>query len=356
MTARIPVPPGRPRGAREDTPGDARPSQAHPLPSAVAGLRLPPVLLRLGMSQLGRHVLNPRLPWQAQRRRLELVLRASPLPPGTTIREQMVNGVAAEVVMAVPAGAGPAGGQPAGAVPGRAGPAVVHFHGGGYCVGSPRMARVWAAHLSARLGGRVVLPRYRLAPEHPYPAALGDARAAVSAILAETGRGSVVLSGDSAGAGLALAVVLALREAGEPLPAGCILMSPWLDLSRDRGASPALVRRDVVLSPNWLDSCARAYARPQDWADPLVSPLRAGHAGLPPLLIQSASDDLLSPDATDLAASASAAGVPVTFTTWPRMWHDFALQPGLLSAATDAVSQAAWFVASVSGWHRGHRR
>ena len=132
------------------------------------------------------------------------------------------------------------------------------------------------------------------------------------------------------------------------LPAGCILMSPWLDLTADRWARPALVRKDLLLNPPWLEACAAAYADPTRWPDVAVSPLRAGHGGLPPLLIQAASDDLLAPDAELLATSASAAGTDVTYTRWPDMWHDFALLPGLLSAADSALSQAAWFVTTVT--------
>jgi acetyl esterase/lipase len=121
-------------------------------------------------------------------------------------------------------------------------------------------------------------------------------------------------------------------------------MSPWLDLGHDRRADPDLVRRDVILSPGWLEACARAYATPAAWTDPSVSPLHATHAGLPPLLIQAGADELLAPDAGRLAASASAAGVDVTYTQWPRRWHDFMLQPGLVAAADSALAQAAWFL------------
>ena len=157
-----------------------------------------------------------------------------------------------------------------------------------------------------------------------------------------------MVSGDSAGGGLALALILSLRDGGEDLPAGAILLSPWLDLGRDRRADPDLVRSDVLLSPSWLAACARAYAAPAVWDDPLVSPLRASHAGLPGLLIQAGTDELLAPDAALLAASASAAGVDVTYTSWPRRWHDFALQPGLLAAADSALAQATWFVARLT--------
>jgi len=291
------------------------------------------MLMRLGARQLGRRVLDPGLPWEVQRRRLDQVTRGAPVPRGTTVAETVMNGVRAEVVTS--------GGAP----PERT---VVHFHGGGYCVGSARTARTWAAHLSARAACRVVLPEYRLAPAHPHPAALDDARSVMSSLLGDVAPASVVVSGDSAGGGLALSVLLALRNGSEKLPAGCILVSPWLDLSRDLREHPELVRRDVLLSPGWLEACAAAYAPRPDRADPAVSPLLAAHGGLPPLLIQAGSDELLAPDAERLAARASAAGVDVTYTRWPGMWHDFALQPGLLAAADSAVSQAAWFVETVT--------
>jgi len=299
----------------------------------ASSLRLPPALMRPGIRQIGRRVLDPALAWEVQRSRFDQVMRTSLMPRGTSVTASMLDGVPAEVVTAATA---------------RPGRTVVHFHGGGYCLGSARMMRTWAARLSAQAGCRVVVPEYRLAPGHAYPAALDDARAALNALLTEADPASIVFSGDSAGGGLALALILAMRDAGDPLPAGCILLSPWLDLTIDRRARPALVRKDLLLSPSWLEACATAYADPSQWRDTKVSPLRAGHKGLPPLLIQAASDDLLAPDAELLATSAATAGADVTYTRWPEMWHDFALLPGFLSAADSALSQSAWFVTTVA--------
>jgi epsilon-lactone hydrolase len=302
---------------------------------------VPAAVMRLGVGQLGRRCLDPALPWSVQRVRLDRVANAVPLPRGTAVHERMLGGVRAEEVSAR--------GVSSASTAASAVRTVVHFHGGGYCTGSAHTTRLWAAHLSAGAGCRVVLPEYRLAPEHPFPAALEDARAVLAALSEEAEPGSLVVSGDSAGGGLALALLLARRDEGVRLPAGCILLSPWLDLGRDRRTDPDLVRRDVLLSPGWLDACARIYADPSAWADGQVSPLHAEHGGLPPLLIQAGTDDLLAPDAETLAASASAAGVEVTYTRWPRMWHDFMLQPGLLAAADSALAQSAWFVTKLLG-------
>ena len=305
-------------------------------------MRVPAPLFRLGARQVGRRVLNPDLPWEVQRRRLDLLVGSWPLPRGTSVTKTTLNGVPAEVVTTSQ----------------RAAAIVVHFHGGGYCVGSPAEARNWAARLSARAGCRVILPAYRLAPEHPFPSALQDARAVLSAVLGEAAGSPVVMSGDSAGGGLALATLLvppgtgdsaAGLAAGVPAVSGCILLSPWLDLAADRAAAPELVRRDVVLRPAWLQACARAYAPTEDLADPSISPMNAGLGGLPPLLIQSGADDLLAPDAERLALGARAAGVEVTYTRWPGLWHDFVLQPDLVAAADSALTQVSWFVKRLSG-------
>jgi len=307
-------------------------------------VRVPPAVVRAGARQVVRRVLNPRLPWEVQRRRLDKIMGSWPLPRGTSVTKTAWKGVPVEIVT------GPASDTAA--------VTVVHFHGGGYCVGSPAEARDWAARLSARAGCRVVLPEYRLAPEHPFPAAVDDAREVMSAALGDAAPGTVVVSGDSAGGGLALGIALTLPGLASPGStdgtdgtarlAGCILLSPWLDLTADWTAVPELVRRDVVLSPAWLEACARAYVPTGDRAHPMVSPLYADLGGLPPLLIQCGTDDLLAPDSERLAARAEAAGVDVTYSRWPGMWHDFTLQPDIIAAGDSALAQAAWFVGRVS--------
>jgi len=309
---------------------------------SLRSVRVPPAVFRIAARQLSRRSLDPALPWEVQRRRLDQLTRTAILPHGTVVTDEVFGGVRADVVTVPAASPGALQGSPGPR------PTVIHFHGGGYCTGSTRMARSWAAHLSAASGCRVILPEYRLAPEHPYPAGLDDARAVIEALTADAKGGPVVISGDSAGGGLALALILSLRDEGRELPSGCILLSPWLDLARDRRAIPDLVRRDLLLTPEWLAACARAYAGSTPSTDPLVSPLGAAHGGLPPLLIQAGTDEMLAPDAELLAASAAGSGGDVTYSRWPRMWHDFALQPGLLAAADSALAQAAWFVGKVT--------
>jgi acetyl esterase/lipase len=293
----------------------------------MRAFRVPSGLVRLGARRVSRRAFDPSLPWEVQRRRLDRLVRSWPLPRGASVTKTEVNGIPVEVVTASGA---------------TAAVTVVHFHGGGYCVGSPAEARDWAAHLSDRAGCRVILPDYRLAPEHPYPAALEDARSVLGAVLAEAAPRTVVVSGDSAGGGLAL--VLAQ---GEPRLAGCMLLSPWLDLTADWTAVPELVRRDVVLTPAWLEACAEAYAQAADRAQPAISPLHGDLSDLPPLLIQCGTDDLLAPDAERLEARARAAGADVTSTRWPRLWHNFPLQPELIADADAAIAQAASFITRV---------
>jgi cation diffusion facilitator CzcD-associated flavoprotein CzcO/acetyl esterase/lipase len=229
---------------------------------------------------------------------------------------------------------------------------VLYLHGGGFVTGSPRTFRGLAAALSWATGAVVHLVDYRLAPEHPYPAALDDTLAAYRALLA-TGipADRVVLAGDSAGGNLALSAALRLRDQGEPLPAGLVLISPWLDLALTGRSVTEQARADPELRASWLRACARAYlggdlaAAPD--TSPDTSPLGADPTGLPPLHVVAGTDEVLVSDADRLAERAAAAGVPVTYQRWPGMWHDFPVFTGLLAAADEAVEGIG---ATVRGW------
>jgi monoterpene epsilon-lactone hydrolase len=304
------------------------------------GLGVPRGLLRGFMGLVGRWAFDPAVPFETQRRRLALAGRSLPRPRGLGVVREVVGGVPTERLWLTRRRAA----DPAAT--------LVHFHGGGYCVGGPFVARAFVGRvlLGASRPVEALLPEYRLAPEAPFPAALEDALAVLDTVAEQ---GPVVVSGDSAGAGLALAATLARRDAGAPLPAAVILHCPWLDLGADLGVAgggrrdedPALVARDVVLSPAWLAACAEAYCGGRSPLDPAVSPLHADLRGLPPLLVQVAGDDLLHPDGRRLAVAAEQAGVPCQLSVAVGLWHDFGMQAGLLVAGTRAAEQAAAFLA-----------
>lgn len=259
---------------------------------------------------------------------------ADPPPPGTTVEVLDLGGVPAERVAL---GAGPKDGSDDGAG------LVVLLHGGGFTAGSPVTHRKLAAHLSAAAGCPVVVPAYRLAPEHPAPAALDDALAAWAALAQD---GPVALAGDSAGGGLAVALTVAARDRGLPLPAAVALMSPWVDLVTGRGASYAEnADADPSVTGAALDAAARLYAGGRDVLDLDLSPVEADLSGLPPLLAQVGGLEVLRDDATRLVARARAAGVEATCEVWPGLWHVWHLDGPSLPEARDAVDRLGAFLA-----------
>lgn len=216
--------------------------------------------------------------------------------------------------------------------------AIIYVHGGGYCIGSPAMGRALGSYLAVALSATVYGLDYRLAPEHPAPAAVED----VTALLAHLAGREVVGLGDSAGAG---ALVAALGAGAAPV-AALALVSPWLDLARDY--DDELAARDPLLSAGWLEACARAYAR-DTLDDALVSPLRASWRAPAPTLVVGASDDLLAPDAAALGAREDP---NITVRTWPGLWHDFALATDELPEAAEAAAAIARHVTEATGWRR----
>ncbi|MFF4276825.1 alpha/beta hydrolase fold domain-containing protein [Streptomyces sp. NPDC001536] len=221
--------------------------------------------------------------------------------------------------------------------------AVLYLHGGGYTVGSPTTHRALAAHLAAAVGVPVYVLDYRLAPEHPYPAAVDDAAAAYRALL-DTGIDPqrLTVAGDSAGGGLALALMLRLRETGMPMPAALALISPWVDLTLDHVRDS---RRDPLLRASWLRACAARYSGERtDVRTPEISPLYADLTGLPPMLVHSADDEILLPDIEHLVDQAETAGVPVVYRRLERMWHVAHMHAGLVTASTAAVREIGAFL------------
>lgn len=198
------------------------------------------------------------------------------------------------------------------------------LHGGGYNAGSPRTHRKLAANLSRAVHMRVLTPEYRLAPEHPFPAGVKDALQVYKWLLGQgIAEDNIVVGGDSAGGGLALSMLLALREAGAKLPRAAILLAPWTDLTCSSPSYRALRKFDPIITPENLREAGRWYAGERDPADPMLSPLFADLGGLPPMLIHVASDEVMLDDSRLFAARARQAGVDVTLRVFDGLWHVF---------------------------------
>jgi monoterpene epsilon-lactone hydrolase len=246
-----------------------------------------------------------------------------------------------------------AGGVPAVVVTAKgasAGTTIVHLHGGGYVIGSAHGYRSLAAALSRAARARVLLVDYRLSPEHPHPAPVEDAVAAYRWLLAEgTPASSIVLSGDSAGGGLVAATLLALRDAGDPLPAGGAMMSPWTDLTV---AGESMVSNDAVdplVKQGLLLMMAEMYLAGADPLSPLASPLYGDHMGLPPLHIVVGDAEVLRDDAVRMAGRAEAAGVDVTLDVVPEQFHIFPVFESFLPEARQAIDAIGAFVTRCTG-------
>ena len=281
-------------------------------------------LLRTALRLVLKPALSPRWSLPAQRRWLECLSVISVLPKGSDRRDIVLGGRPAERWL------------DARAPPCRAG-AILYLHGGAYCVGSPRTHRALAAWLARDSGLPVNVLDYRLAPEHPFPAALDDALAAYDELIAQ---GPVLLAGDSAGGGLALSLALRVRDRGAAQPAALALLSPWVDLRAEH--TPAPVPGEAMLSAAWSQACARHYAGDVT-NNPQVSPLLADLRGLPPTLVQCGSDEMLRDQSHALAAALQSAGVKAKLEQWPGCWHVHTLHAGQLPSANAAIAQIARF-------------
>jgi monoterpene epsilon-lactone hydrolase len=232
---------------------------------------------------------------------------------------------------------------------------ILYIHGGGYVIGSAESSMPLAAEFAQRTGAKVVVLDYRLAPENPFPAAVDDARAAYQALLSQgIEPKNIALAGESAGGGLAVAAALALRDAGVPLPASILAMSPWADLTLSGSTLVEKQPVDAVLTGDGLRRSTADYVGSADASDPYISPLFGNLHGLPPLLIQSGSREILLSDALRLASRAAIDDVRVTLDVVPGAPHVFQAYAAMLDEAEAALNRAADFL--MEGWTTGDSR
>jgi acetyl esterase/lipase len=269
--------------------------------------------------------------WAARRQRLDEIGSVWPAASDVTLTTVDVGGIPGEWSTA----------------PGSdSSPVLLFFHGGGYCSGSIVSHRRMVSEAGRAGGVRTLAIDYRLAPEHPFPAALDDALTAWhflrrQGIAAER----IAVGGDSAGGGLSLSLVLKLLEAKEPLPACLWLVSPWTDLTMSGSTLVTKDACDPIIHKGYLCELADAYlGGATDHKDPRVSPLFAKLSGMPPMLVQVGSEETLLDDAVRLAGAAGAADVPVTLEIWPHMIHAWHLWNARLEPGRRALSSAGRFM------------
>jgi phosphinothricin tripeptide acetyl hydrolase len=225
---------------------------------------------------------------------------------------------------------------------------ILYLHGGAYIMGSIVSHRSLAATIALNAGARGLNLDYRLAPENPFPAAVEDAQSAFRWLLEQgISPQQVVVAGDSAGGGLALAMLLALRDAGQHMPAAAVCLSPWTDLARSGASWIDNAETDIVFDANDARLSAAQYLAGADPRTPQASPLYADLTGLPPLLIQVSNDELLLDDALVLAESARAAGVDVTLERWDDMIHVWQIATPFMPESRRAIANIGRFINGV---------
>lgn len=268
--------------------------------------------------------MSPDVPLDRQQRRIRHVTRTLPLARHVAVEPGKVGGTPGEWLRPRAAST----------------KAAFYLHGGAYCIGSPATHRALTSHLANAAGLPVFAAAYRLAPEHPLPAAVDDV---ITPYQAFGESGTVAIAGDSAGAGIAVAAALSLRNGNAERPVALVLLSPWIDLTLARlsdGAAPG----EVILTTAWLGACAGHYLAGGNAADPRASPVFADLRGLPPVLIQASPGELLHSDAVRLHDALDKAGVEVRCEMVPGRWHGFQLHAGLLPSARVALERAAAFI------------
>lgn len=224
---------------------------------------------------------------------------------------------------------------------------LLYLHGGAYVIGGCDMHRQMVSHIARAGRIRALLPEYRLAPEHKFPAAIDDV-VAIYRTLLDMGihPGDIIFAGDSAGGGLAVATLLALRDAGERLPAAAVLLSPFLDVTGSGASMKTRAGQDPWFSPADLPVIAHQYCEPHQQRFPLVSPVFANVEGLPPMLIQVGDDEILLSDSERLADACIAAGIDVELQIWPEMWHVFQMFARKMPESNRAIKKIGAYIQS----------
>jgi acetyl esterase/lipase len=289
-----------------------------------------------------------------QRENLEAILRQSAFPVGIDLNEQ--RRLLKELISAQPlpadvtVTAAALGGVPTAeiTIDGiEARHVVLYFHGGVYVLGDAFQAAALAAQIGRRTRARVISVDYRLAPEHPYPAAVDDALAAYEALLQNgTAPSDIVFAGESAGGGLAVATLVNARDHGLPLPAAAFVMSPYADLTLAGATMDTKREVDPLMSRENLQSRVADYAAGQDAALGLISPIFADLSGLPPLIIQVGSHEVLLDDAVRLARQAATADVEVMLDITPGVPHVFQSFSPILDEGAAALDRAGQFLSA----------
>jgi acetyl esterase/lipase len=221
------------------------------------------------------------------------------------------------------------------------------LHGGGYVIGGCDMHRQMVSHIARAGRIRALLPEYRLAPENKYPAAIDDAVAIYRALL-EMGikAEDIIVAGDSAGGGLTVATMLVLRDAGDPLPAAAVLLSPFLDVTGSGESIKTRAEQDPWFHPKDLSYIADYYCEPHQRRFPLVSPVFADIEGLSPMFIQVGDDEILLSDSERIADACIGAGIDVELEIWPEMWHVFQVFTRKMPESRKAIDKMGTYIQS----------
>jgi epsilon-lactone hydrolase len=223
---------------------------------------------------------------------------------------------------------------------------LLHVHGGGFVVGTTRGFAGYLSELALRADATITSVDYRLAPEHPFPAAIDDCLAVYRALIDEVAPESLAVVGESAGGNAVLAMVVRARDEGWALPSGAVLVSPWLDLTFSGDSMSRNQHTELMLDPALFRSWRDHYVAGQDPADPRISPLFADLSGLPPLHVQATTAEVLEDDARRLVEKAHAAGVDAELVVHDELWHIFQTQVPFLPEARRALDQMVTFLRS----------